>query len=258
MKLTSNFISLVLSLVGGIVLLSSLVNYFFLLFFAQWENPEWQITATSNAVAQGITPLIAIALLTLGWWVNDNHKADKPNVILRGSVFGLASLLGLIFLLFVPLHLGNVNNVSSELFAQIEQRVAQQQGQIQALVGQLEAISQDPEGLQREIERQNQFLQAGEVNGQPLSQEQLQNLSNQKNQLEEILALSQNPEQLKAKIQEVRGNLENELRQVEVREKGRAQTILYKEGLAISINSFILAIAYMVIGGFGLRLVIKG
>lgn len=258
MKINSNFISLILKLLGGILLISALINYIFLLISPQWGDPNWQITVTNNAVEQGIIPLVAIAFLLIGWWISDNHEPEKPNNAVRLPVFIIASILGLVYLLLVPLHFGNINRVSGDLFSQIDQRIAQQKAQIQGFVAELEAISKNPQQLKQEIEQRNQVIAAGgNIGGQQLNPQQLQLITTQRDQLQQILNLSNKPEELKAKFQEVRNNLESELKKAVEQEKRKAQGLALQQSLKTSISSLMLAIAFIVIGWLGLQKMIK-
>jgi septal ring factor EnvC (AmiA/AmiB activator) len=257
MKITSAFISLSLKLVGGILLISSLIDYLFLLIPLELQNKNWQINITNSLVDRGIVPLIAIALLLIGWWINDTNK-EKASANIRLPVFIVSSILGLLFLILVPLHLTNINSVSADLMGQIAQRIGQQEAQIQGFVAQLEAISRNPEQLKQEIDQRNQVIEAGGViQGQKLEPQQLQLITSQRDELQQILELSQKPDQLNAKLQEVQAKLQSQLKELENKEKSKAQTLALKQSLRTSISSLMLAIAYAVIGGLGLQIMMK-
>lgn len=258
MKITSAFISLNLKLVGGILLISALINYLFLLISPQWADINWQINFTNNVVDQGIIPLIAIALLLIGWWIGDNNNPEKPTKAVRMPVFIVASILGLLYLLLVPLHFGNINRISGDVLTQIDQRIAQQEAQIDGFVSELEAVSNNPEQLKQEIEQRNQVIAAGgNIGGQQLNPQQLQLITTQRDQLQAILNLTDKPEELKAKFQEVRSQLESELQKAVNQEKRKAQGLALQQSLKTSISSLMLAIAFIVIGWLGLQNMIK-
>ena len=98
MKITSAFISLSLKLLGGILLISSLIDYLFLLIPLELQDQNWQINLTNSLVDRGIVPLIAIALLLIAWWINDNNN-EKSGTNIRLPVFIISSILGLLFLI---------------------------------------------------------------------------------------------------------------------------------------------------------------
>jgi chromosome segregation ATPase len=142
--------------------------------------------------------------------------------------------------------------------AQIAQRIGQQEAQIQGFVAQLEAISKNPEQLKLEIDQRNQVIEAGGViQGKQLDPQQLQLITSQRDELKQISELSQQPDQLKAKLQEVQTKLQSQLREVEEKEKRKAQTLALKQSLRTSISSLMLAIAYIAIGWLGLQMMLK-
>lgn len=256
MKVTSSFLSLILKSVGGIILISSIATYFFLLGNPRWEDVNWQINLTNSLVDQGIVPLLAISFLLVGWWLEDSENPrQKTGGGLRLVVFIIASILGLVYLLLVPLHYNNINRVSSELIAQIQQRTEQQKAQLEGFVSELEAISKNPQQLKIEIQQREEIIKAGGrlPTGQQLTPEQLQLLTLQRDQLKQISNLVNKPEELKNKFQQARSQLETELRKIEEEEKNRARGLALQQSLRTSISSLMLAIAYIVIGWFGLK-----
>lgn len=254
MKITSNLISLIFKLVGVILVISGILDYLFAVLPGQWQDLNWKVNLINGFVDQGIIPLIGICLLLLGWWIEDNYSQSKPSPPLRVSILIIACLLGLFYLLLIPLHLSNVNTISNDLITQITQKVEQQEAQLEGFVAQLQAVSQDPERLKQEIEQRNQVLQSGGViQGQKLSAQQLQLLSDEKEQLQQLLDLSDQPDKLKAKINDMKSNIQSQLKEKETEERKKAQNLTLQQSLKTSILSLILAIAYTVIGWFGLK-----
>lgn len=254
MKITSSLISLVLTLVGGILLISGILDYIFALIPAQWEDLSWQINLINGFVDQGIVPLIGICLLFIAWWIEDSNNKAKPSFPLRFSLLTISCLFGLFFLLLIPLHLNNVNQISNDVISKIDQQVAQQEEQLQGFIGQLRAVSQDPVRLKQEVKKRAQVLNSGGIiQGQQLTAQQLQIISNEHEQLKQLLDLSQQPDALKSKLDDMKTNLESKLKERENTEKKKAQSTALQQSLKTSILSFILAIAYTVIGWFGLR-----
>ncbi|HIK37070.1 MAG: HpsJ family protein [Geminocystis sp.] len=257
MRITSGFLSLILKSVGGIILISSMATYFFLFSNPRWEDVNWQINLTNSLVDQGIVPLIAISFLLVGWWVEDSENPTRPGGgAPRLIVFIIASILGLVYLLTVPLHYNNISRVSSDIITQIQQRSEQQRAQLEGFVSQLEAISKNPQKLKVEIQQREEIIKAGGrlPTGQQLAPEQLQLLTIQTAQLKQISNLVNKPEELKSKFQQARSQLEKELKKLEEEEKSRARGLALQQGLRTSISSLMLAIAYIVIGWFGLRI----
>lgn len=255
MKISTTFTALGIKLVGVIMLVSSLIDFFFLAIPLQLADRNWQINFTNNVVDRGIVPLLGVVLLILGWWITDNTpSAGKPSKGVRIPVFVISSLLGLLFLVLVPLHLGNISNVSAQFIAEIDQRASAQEEEIQGFIEQLDSVSRNPDQLQSEVAQRNQVIDSGGVfQGQQISQEELEAITAQRDQLQQLLELSQNPTELEARLEETRTRLQTQLRDVQRQEKQRAQTEALKQTLRTGINSFMLSVGYIVLGWLGFK-----
>jgi len=255
MKISTSFTALGIKLVGVIFLVSSLIDFVFLAIPLELANRNWQINFTNSVVDRGVVPLLGIVLLVLGWWISDNTpNLAKPNAGFRLPVFIISSLLGLLFLLLVPLHLSNVTNVSSQLIAQIDQRAGQQETEIESFMQQLDGIARNPQQLQEEIRQRNQVIDAdGVFQGRQLSSQELQGLVAQRDQLQQLLDLSQNPAELDERLEDTKNRLQTQLRDVQRQEKQRAQTEALKLTLRTGISSLILSTGYIALGWLGLK-----
>jgi hypothetical protein len=255
MKISTPFISFGLKIVGAIMLIASLVDYLFLLIPLEWQNQNWQINTTNSLVDRGIVPLLAIILIMIGWWISDNasNNLGKPIPAIRLSVFTISSLLGLLFLLLVPLHLSNVNRASANVSQQIEQRAGQQEEQIQNFTTQLDAIAKNPQQLSQQIAQRNQVIKAGQFQGRQLTQPEIEQITNQRDQLQQLLDLSKDPAQLNAKLEELKTRLETQLRDLKEQQKNRANLIAWKQSLRTGVNSFILSMGYIALGWLGIK-----
>ena len=249
----SPFTSLCLKLIAVILILSSLLDYLTLAIPFQPLNAEWQISFTSQIVDRGIVPLVGIAFLLMGYWIEASVGGNKkPTFEVRLPVFILASLMGLIFLLLVPLHLNNLRVAQSTAISQIEQGAGQAEDRIKTQFDQLNALSQDPQRLQQldtRIREIDTALNSGQFQGQSLNPEQLQNLNQTKQQLQNFRELAQNPENLEARLNE----LQTQLRDQKLEREGRAKTEALKQGIRTGLSSLMLAIAYIAIGWLGLK-----
>ncbi|WP_069791992.1 HpsJ family protein [Cyanobacterium sp. IPPAS B-1200] len=255
MKITTTFTSLALKLVGVIILVSALIDYLFLAIPLQLSNRNWQIDFTNTIVDRGVVPLLAVSLLVLGWWITDNTpNSAPPSKAVRLPVFIISSLLGLLFLLLVPIHLSNISNVSAQFIQEIDQRASAQEEEIQGFIEQLDAIARNPEQIQSEIEQRNQVINSGgNIQGRQLNPEELQAITSQRDQLQELLTLSQSPSDLETRLEETRTRLQTELRDLQRQEKQRAQTQALRQTLRTGINSFMLSVGYIVLGWLGIK-----
>ncbi|MBE9223266.1 hypothetical protein IQ215_11215 [Cyanobacterium stanieri LEGE 03274] len=255
MKITSTFTALGIKLVGFIILVSALIDFLFLAIPLQLADRNWQINFTNTLVDRGVVPLLAVVLLILGWWITDNiPNAGQPQKAVRLPVFIISSLLGLLFLLLVPIHLSNISSVSAQFIQEIDQRATAQEDEIQGFIEQLDAIARNPQQIQGEIEQRNQVINnGGNIQGRQLSPEELQAITSQRDQLQELLQLSQTPSELETRLEETRTRLQTELRDLQRQEKQRAQTQALRQTLRTGINSFMLSVGYIVLGWLGIK-----
>ena len=122
----------VLTVAGVILILSFLVDFFFLLFPFQPTNMLWQIDLTTAVVDRGIVPFVGLGMLFAGYWFDTIENSSRPAIDLRLSALILSSLLGLMFLLISPVHFYNVRQLSAQAVEQINQKAQQQENQVQA------------------------------------------------------------------------------------------------------------------------------
>lgn len=253
---TSPFTSLALKLVGIILIISSLVDYLVLLIPFQIQDRDWQINLTGQLVDRGVVPLVGIGLLLIGYWIdtlaNTSNISQKSGLDLRMPAFIVASFLGLVFLLLVPVHLNNLRYVSSNALTQIQQGTDQVENKIKAEFEQLNAIAQDPKQLQdleTKIQEIDKAINSGQVQGQALNPQQIQQLIETKKQMQGIRDAAKDPKVLKQKLNESL----TKFRDRKLADENKAKTDALKQGLRIGISSLMLSVGYIVIGWFGLK-----
>ena len=253
----SPFVSLSLKVIGIITILSSLVDYIVLAIPFQPFKPEWQGNYITTIVDRGIVPMVGIAFLLVGYWIDglvSSSSTEKKSAFLdlRLPVFILSSLLGLLFFLVIPLYLSNLGQASSTVLQQIQQGATQAEDRLQAQFEQLNRLAQSPQGIQQIGERIaliDKALASGQFQGQALSPDQRQQLQQARGQLQGIREVAKDPKKLEARLNE----LQNKLRDQKLERENLAKTEVFKRGLRIGLSSFLLAIGYIVIGWFGLR-----
>ncbi|MGB3694016.1 MAG: HpsJ family protein [Spirulinaceae cyanobacterium] len=250
----SSYTSLTLKIVGVILIISSLLDYLVLGIPFKPLDPIWQINYVTQMVDRGIIPMVGIAFLVVGYWIGnlntDVASGTRPASSfkdLRFWSFIIASILGLIFLLIVPLHLNNINKEKSNALEQIEERAGQFESRIAQESEQLGALLQNDQALAQI----NEAIESGKVNGQELNDQQIQELEQRRASLEE---LKDNPEAIEERISEAENQLGT--RKKEAEKNARAEA--FKLGVRTGISSLLLAIGYMVIGWTGLRSVTSG
>ncbi|MGK7873771.1 MAG: HpsJ family protein [Xenococcaceae cyanobacterium] len=254
----SSFTSLSLKLLGVIIIISSLLDFIVIPIPYQPLDAQWQIRFTVQIVERGIVPMVGMAFLLVGYWIDSNvgsgGAAQKPSFLnLRLPMFVLASFLGLIFLLLVPLHLNNLRVASTNALEQIEQRANQEENAIQAFLDQLDTLSQDPQRLNQAIQQRNQIIESGQSQGRQLNAQQLQIFRQQRDQLEQLRDLAKKPEELEARLDELQNQLQTRQRDQKLERENLAKTQALKQGLRIGLSSLMLAIGYITIGWLGLK-----
>jgi hypothetical protein len=237
----SSFTALTLKVVGLIMILSSLIDFILLAIPFNPLQREWQLSWTTQVVDRGIIPMVGIALLLAGYWISSNAAAVTERKSgaqdLRFWVLLLSSLLGLMYLLLVPLHLNNIRLASTQALEQINQRATQEEGRIQTESQQINTLIQDNQRLSE----LDQAIASGQVQG-----EQLQRLQAIRQQIE---AIKKDPQALNQQVEAAQTQLRS--RRLEAEKQARASA--FKLGLRTGLSSLLLAIGYIAVGWTGLR-----
>ena len=246
----SNFTSLCLKTIGGILILTSILDYLTLAIPLQFSDVQWQISLTSQMVDRGIVPMVGITFVVLSYWLESNLSQAKTNkgFDLRLPAFCLSLFLGVIFFLLVPLHLNNLRFVSSQNLAQIDASAEE----AQSLISQRYEQLKNPQSIQlitRRIGDIDQTLNSGKLEGKTITPEQRQQLTSTKEQLETLNQNAKNPESIDARLNEAQNKLKTETSA----QKNKAKTQAVKQGLRIGISSLLLSIGYLLMGWFGLQ-----
>ena len=253
----SPFTSLTLKLFGVIFILAALLDFATLAFPLQLTNDQWQLTFVTGVVDRGVVPLLGMAMITLGYWIdslNPNQKISKFD--LRLPTYILAILLGLSFLLFVPIHLVNLNKAQAAAVTQIEQGAGQGRQQIEGFLRQLNTLSSNPAVLDKQIADREKVLTTGEANGNTLNQQQLIAIQQETEQLKGLRDISKDPQAFKSKVSEIQSNLETQLAERQKLAEGQARVRVIKQGLRIGLSSLMMSIGFAAFGALGLRSVL--
>lgn len=249
---TTPLVSRALKTVGIIMILAALLDMFILLIPVQVTNRQWLISAATQMVDRGIIPMIGIALLLTGHWVEGSSSGAPARQSWQDSRFWaavLASILSFVFLLLTFLHPNNVrlsyqqaaariSREASQAETQIDGRIAAEVDRQRALINQLTAAS-DAE--------LDQAVQTGAI-----TQEQAQ----------QIRAFKEDPSSVDPSLQQQAGEAKNQL-QTEIgtrREQAQraARIEALKSGLRIGLSSLLLSIGYAIIGWTGLKALGQG
>ncbi|NEQ54141.1 MAG: hypothetical protein F6K11_29090 [Leptolyngbya sp. SIO3F4] len=239
--------ALALKLVGGITILAALVDFLVLLLPPDLLNRSWQITTATQLVDRGIVPLVGIALLFTGFWIESyvSGKRGSGNIMLDARLWTcvLACILGLIFAVLTPVHMNNVRLQSKDALTQVSTEAT-------------EATNQLEQRLNAEVTQQRDRI--GSLLNNPDQIEQLVATGNvTEEQAAQIRQFEGDPgsldEFLKGQASELRTRLETEIgsRREEATKRVRAEAT--KASIRISLSSILLAIGYLIIGISGIR-----
>ncbi|HEY9878526.1 MAG TPA: HpsJ family protein [Leptolyngbyaceae cyanobacterium] len=235
--------AIALKLVGIITILSALLDYVVLLVPPNLTNPQWQLATTTQLVDRGIVPLVGIALLLTGSWIeNSVGRSDRGRSLAQDLRFWaclLGSILGLAYLLLSVLHVNSVRLTSQQALSQVTAEATQ-------------ASSQLEERISAELSQQETQLTALLANDSQLQQ------AIQSGQLpKEIEQFKNNPEGLKKflnqRADEAKQRLQTEVGSRRQQAEQRVKTEAWKSGLRIALSSLFLALGYSIIGWTGLR-----
>ncbi|KJH70742.1 hypothetical protein UH38_16875 [Aliterella atlantica CENA595] len=259
------FVAQLLKLIGGILILSFLLDFIILAFPAQPRDGLWQIGFATAMVDRGITPMIGLALLLIGYWLYDrsDNALTKPPLWLSLKFWALllSSLLGLLFLLVIPFHINNVNQESARAVERIERDSTQAEAQLQSQLDQLQAQLGDEKNRAQLENQKNQFkaqvtalLQNEQLYQQAIKSDRtppeqkklLQEFKANPQALEKYLAQQSDPVTLgKERL--------DELQQQKQKAQSQARLEALQSSIRMAIRGLLIAIGYIAIGWTGLR-----
>ena len=245
-----------LKVAGGVMILSALLDFIVLTFPTQISNPGWLIGLATQLVDRGIVPMVGIALLLAGYWISSAsagpQESPKKILDLRLWALLLSCLLGLMYLLLFPIHLNNVYRVQNQRLEQIQEQATQAEEQVQAQI--------ESEEFQNRIEQRKVQLKA-QITGLLENEERLQEAIDNNElppQVQDLLERAKtDPSEIDRFLDEQASALPNQLlgrirnRREELEEN--TSTTTFKSSLQTGINSLLLAIGYVTIGGTGLK-----
>ncbi len=261
----SPFITQTLKLVGVVLILSFLLDFVILAFPAGERDALWQIGFITATVDRGITPVIGLAFLMVGYWFersNDNTLTQPPSWLsLKFWALLLSSLLGLLFLVMIPLHINNVNTESARAVERINQNSLQEEAKVQNEISQAQAQLGDPNvrtKLESDknkfktqvtalLQNEQQFNQAINSDRTPEGEKKLlRQFKANPNALEDFLTQQSDPVALGSKrlaqLQTQKQKLVNQAKQEAL-----------QSSIRMTIRSLLISIAYIFIGWMGLR-----
>jgi len=248
-----------LKVVGIILILSALLDCIVLSLPGETSdmiNRGWQLAAATQIVDRGIIPLMGIALLMTGFWVDSSSgvSIERRNVWvdLRFWALLISSLLGLIYLLLVPVHLNNTRLELKDTLAQVDKEAGQAEAQLE---GQIKSEQFKAQVEQLKSQRRTQIGALLQDEGK--LQQALKSPEVPK-ELKAVLQESKNDPKaldkfLEQQAQELPNQARNEIRTRKQQKEKELRTRSRNSSLQTGISSLLLAIGYITVGWTGLR-----
>ena len=248
-----------LKVVGIILILSALLDCIVLSLPGETSdiiNRGWQLAAATQIVDRGIIPLIGIALLMTGFWVDSSSgvSIERRNfwVDLRFWALLISSFLGLIYLLLVPIHLNNTRLELQDALTQVNKEAGQAEAQLE---GQIKSEQFKAQVDQLKSQRRSQIGALLQDEGK--LQEALKSPDVPK-ELKAVLQQSKNDPKaldkfLEQQAQELPNQARNEIRTRKQQKEKELRTRSRNSSLQTGISSLLLAIGYITVGWTGLR-----
>lgn len=234
---------------GIIVILSVLLDFLITPWPYRLGERAWQLAFTTQLVDRGLVPLVGLALIFAGYWLETLlHETKSGRSLWQTARFwaaALACVLGALYLVMFPLHLNNVRLNNIDLQERLAQEAQQADTQLQQRISL--AVQQQRAQIGQLVEAPDEQLQQA-IQANLISEEDA-NL---------IRGFKEKPETLDPYLQQ---QAQQQLTQEQARIKEQqekaadaARSESLKSGLRVGLNSLLLAVGYIIIGWVGLRL----
>jgi hypothetical protein len=241
---SSFHVPLLLKLSGVALILGIVVDYLTLLVPPNFLNNEWVANLIDQFVGRGVVPLLGMALLFWGMWLDGSFDRGARRLLTPAVLMSVG--LGLMFLLFTPLYFNSnrlisaassqdINKQTEAAAQQLNQQLAMRQGQVKALIadsGQVALLEAD--------------LQNEQINSADKAQ-----LTELKKTLDRV---KNDPKLLDAEVAKARTEGIKLIEERQAKIKAGVQQELRRSRMRITSISFVLAIGYLIVGatGFGM------
>jgi flagellar biosynthesis GTPase FlhF len=248
---TSLSVPFILKLVGYILILSALLDYLFLLSNLDVQNKQMLGATMTQVVDRGGIPMIGLALVLSGPWLEQLAGVaggrTKPVASLQFWALMASAILGVGFLVLVPIHLTNTQQVAEQQISQIGEQAKEAEGRVDQQVQQRQAELSELVKNNERFEQQMQQLQQA-IESKQVPPAQLSQLQQLQKDLQDIKA---NPSALQNKAQESRNQLLNQIRSERQKQEKRVREEELKVKLRTSVSSLILSVGYIIISWLG-------
>ena len=252
MKASSNSISSLaarsLQLVGLIMIVSFIIDIFILAMPPNPLNRQWRLGYTTQLIDRGVIPLVGIVLLLGGIWIKDaSGMLGSKQGLLKSAAVLTSLILGIVYVLLVPLHSIDTVRARSELLSTLNREAKNAEEQVQLSNPQVQAT----------LDRQRAQFKA-QITGLLDNPDQLAQAIEQspEQQAERLREFQANPDAIDTFIDQQIGELPERARQrIRNRQQEQANQIQVNtlKSMSQSINGGLLAVGYLGIGLAGVQ-----
>jgi len=254
----TRYLSLILKATGIIFIASSIVDFITLAIPIKLSDSVWQIEFVTNVVDRGIVPLLGMLLILIGYWFDTvvieqtPGKNKKKGFNWKLPIYTLAAIMGICYLLIIPIHIININEIRRIALAQINQQAQQSETQIKSQQEQIQELIDDPQAAEK-LQKSLAAINELSTSGRRLSPAQQERLVQEKQKLITLQGYLDEPDGLEKEINKLQSQLDNE----KLKRVTQATLESFKQSTRISFNALCLAIAYSILGWLGLKNTLK-
>jgi Tfp pilus assembly protein PilX len=242
--LSHPYYALVLKAVGVVLILGTLVDYVMLAVPPDFLNSQWLVNLISAWVVRGSVPLLGLAIIFLGVWLDRSTAGSGSLKGLPTVALILSLLLGLLFLVMAPLYFNSSRLVSAAQTRQINQQAAQAERQLNNLLArqreQVSAIVSNEAQLNR-LEQELESLE--------LPEEQQAQLRQIQATLDKVKS---DPKALDQEVAKARTQGQTEIQERQKAALSELQSEMRRDRLHITLSSLVFALGYLLVGWAGL------
>ncbi|HEY9631048.1 MAG TPA: HpsJ family protein [Coleofasciculaceae cyanobacterium] len=241
----SRYTALILKLTGVLLILGVLLDYLILSLPPDFNNVDWLVNLINQWVGRGTVPLLGIAFIVFGTWIDrmfNGSLSERSGLLTASLMFSL--LMGLVFLLFVPLHFNSSRLSSAASTRNINEQAAQAQQQLEATLAQQREKVSALLANEQQVELLQQQLDSAQIPADQAAQLQ---------QLKDTLAKAKaDPKMLDQEVEKARSQGMEQIKQRQQQALDQVQGQMRNSRNQATLSSFLLAVGYFVVAATGL------
>jgi hypothetical protein len=204
-------------------------------------NSRWLTNWITQIVDRGVISMVGIALLSMGLWIGNSPKPTQSRKRSRPSLITmtllLSGLLGIVFLLFAPLHFNASRLINAEVSKQINEEALHAESnlnsQLEQQRNQVSALLSNDEQL-KQLEQQ---LQGDEVT--EALRVQLEQVK------ENIQQARANPAFVEQRVKRLREQGLSQIRQTQLQTKSQIVAEIRKSQFRVTVSSLLLSLGHL-------------